>query len=209
VDDADYSRVSQYKWHASPRKHTVYAYAYIGNSRKDSHKISLHRFIMDTPKGSEVDHIDGNGLDCRRHNLRNCTIRQNRQNQRKLRNSLSQFKGVSYRRGRWRAFIAPDGLKTKELGSFASEPEAARAYDRAAISYFGAFALTNFPLSDYAVERVGPIPACGLIANPRRGPLTLAWNTIGEALQFHKLLTIEIRRSCIEHKRLLPESIDA
>lgn len=207
IDDDDYERVSHHKWYASPRKHTVYAYANIGKGRGGNRKISLHRFIMNAQKENEVDHRDGNGLDCRRHNLRDCTTKQNRQNQRKLRNSLSQYKGVSFRRGRWRAFIAPDGVGTKELGSYASEGDAARAYDRAAINYFGAFANTNFPLDDYKIEAVGPISACGALVNPKRGPTMLAWNTIIEALEFRKALTVAIRQSCEYHQRFIPEGL--
>ena len=111
--------------------------------------IYLHRLIL--PGVPIVDHVNGDGLDNRRVNLRPATQSQNNANSRRSSANTSGFKGVSlYRRtGRWRAYL---GTRPKEvhLGYFATREEAARAYDRAAIQTWGDYARTNFPREDYA-----------------------------------------------------------
>lgn len=94
----------------------------------------------------EVDHINGDGLDCRRGNLRLCTSQGNNQNRRKTKAYTSRFKGVSLDRSRnqWRATIKLN-RKLKYLGRFESQRAAAHAYDIAAIKLFGEFARLNFP----------------------------------------------------------------
>jgi len=93
-----------------------------------------------------IDHINGNGLDDRRANMRTCTNQQNMRNLRKRRSGSSIYKGVYYdkRRRTWYARICHNG-KNIHLGTFATEIEAARAYDRAARRLFGEFARLNFP----------------------------------------------------------------
>lgn len=141
VDDEDYERVVQLKWYYDGR--------YVSNcDNKRGRGVRLHRFIMNAPAGVDVDHRDLNKLNCQKSNLRLATRQQNTQSQpkRRINNGTSRFKGVSYerRRGWWVAQICLD-YKTKYLGSFHNEEEAARAYDRAARQYFGEFALVNFP----------------------------------------------------------------
>lgn len=108
--------------------------------------VGMHRVITSAPPGMEVDHINGNGLDNRRGNLRVCTKSGNQRNQRvQSRAKTSVFKGVSRwkKNNRWAAFIKLGGRPTY-LGSFKSEVDAALAYDAAARKHFGAFARTNF-----------------------------------------------------------------
>ena len=111
----------------------------------------MHRQIMKAPKGMVVDHIDGNGLNNRRSNLRICTPRQNQWNRcpLKTRKQTSPFKGVQYPTGKSRPYarIQYNG-KTIHIGVFDSEVEAAQAYDRKAVELFGEFAYLNFP-EDY------------------------------------------------------------
>ncbi|KKN00551.1 hypothetical protein LCGC14_1136610 [marine sediment metagenome] len=190
VDDQDFERVGKYKWTASKRKFTTYATRYTGGGRRSPKRIYLHRFILAAKHGKEVDHINGNGLDCRRLNLRLCTTQENRRNQRKSRGK-SIYKGVSKRArsSNWRAYINVGG-KHKDLGEYVSEYEAGRVYDRAAIEYFGAFAKTNFPIDNY-LSVVGPLPTCG--AEVKNSPsLLISWRSKRDAEQFLHILRQEL-----------------
>lgn len=103
----------------------------------------IHKHILkDVPM---IDHINGNGLDNRRENLRAASQSQNNMNARKRRGkSSSQHKGVRWRpdKGKWHAYIVFDG-KQRNLGLYNDEIEAAEAYNAAASVYFGAFARLN------------------------------------------------------------------
>lgn len=153
VDDEDYEALSRYTWHAviPSGRRTRYAArrAYLGGGRHHGayEYISLHRQIMGLRKGDglEVDHINGDGLDNRRINLRIATRADNRHNTGPL-GGRSRFVGVCPVRGSvtWRAQIGHNG-GTTHLGCFPSEEEAAHAYDRAARVRFGEFARLNLP----------------------------------------------------------------
>lgn len=153
VDDDDFAMVSCFQWHALRRRNKWHA-ARTANGRS----IYMHRVLLNAPPDREVDHANGDGLDNRRFNLRLATKRQNAQNRRSGDpRKASQFHGVSLhpRGNRWRVLICagePDkrgNAKQVYVGHFIDEVEAARAYDRAAIKHFGAFALTNFPKEEY------------------------------------------------------------
>lgn len=103
----------------------------------------MHHEILAVADGLEVDHIDGDGLNNRRSNLREADDVQQGANKRNRKHS-SRFKGVSWdqRKKRWRASIRV-AYKLKNLGRFAREEDAARAYDEAAITAFGRFARLN------------------------------------------------------------------
>ena len=105
--------------------------------------LQLGRFLMGSPRGSLVDHRNRNPLDNRRANLRACTYRQNNVNSARQHGGSSQYRGV-YRtkRGRW---YAQAGTRDERvfLGSFASEVEAALAYNRFAREKYGEFAFQN------------------------------------------------------------------
>jgi hypothetical protein len=136
----DYERVSQYTWTALCSSKNAYA------CRNDRGKtVYLHQFLMNPPKGMVVDHIDGNGLNDRRSNLRVCTKQQNSFNCRPIIGS-SRFKGVHFFKpaGKWRARIRLNGREMC-IGYFDDEIEAAKAYDRKARELFGEYAYLNFP----------------------------------------------------------------
>lgn len=147
VDDADYEWLNQWKWHAIKSKHTFYVGR--NSSRKEGKRtiIKMHRLIMDTPKGMDVDHQDHNGLNCQRHNMRNCTRTQNQAN--KTPRGRSKFLGVLVCGGSGRnkglitAQIQSNHQKV-HLGCFETEEEAAKAYDKAAKLHHGEFANLNF-----------------------------------------------------------------
>lgn len=141
IDEQDLSLVAGYTWYAVTCDRNQYAVAHTPGQHQ--RKIAMHRLIMDFPSGL-VDHRDGNGLNNTRANLRLASPRQNAMNGRK-RAGLSMYRGVRLNSsGTWRAQIW-DGARYVALGSYATEAEAAHAYDAAAIQMRGEFARLNFP----------------------------------------------------------------
>jgi hypothetical protein len=143
VDAEDYERVNQYKWHA--RCEHGYWYA---SRKKDGRTYKLHWEIIGRKDGLMVDHRNGNGLDCRKSNLRHCTRSENMMNSQKMRSEKTatscKYKGVRRsKNGKFEARIMKDG-KRISLGTFEKAEQAAKAYDDAAREQFGDFARTNF-----------------------------------------------------------------
>lgn len=134
VDDEDFSILPK-KWCFDGR----YAVKRIGNK-----KVYLHRFLGNPPKGKEVDHINGDKLDNRRENLRVCEKYQNQMNMKVNVRSTTGFRGVSrYPYGnKWRARIQVR-RESIPLGYFDDIEDAVRAYNQAAIKYYGEFARLN------------------------------------------------------------------
>lgn len=133
-DDEDYDEVMKHKWLGGK-----YSSAII-----DGKKVSMHRFIMkcNDPK-IRVDHINHNGLDNRRCNLRLATYKQNMANRLPSKNGTSKYLGVHKRGNYFRAQISLGKRKSKYLGSFKTEEEAAIAYNEAAKIVHGEFANLN------------------------------------------------------------------
>ncbi len=151
VDEEDYERLFEMdKWYVS-RSEVKGPYAFGYKERQGKKVIQMHNFIMNfiPTKELRLDHINGNGLDNRKENLRPALISENRVNARKKRNSKSQYKGVGvhgqgmYPR-KWRADITIYGEKM-HLGTFFTELDAAKAYDFMANKHYGKFARLNFP----------------------------------------------------------------
>lgn len=141
IDEADYELVSQYRWRAHSAGSGLY---YAIQGARDTN--SMHRLIMSPPDNMQVDHINGDGLDNRRSNLRIATSSQNHANRKRLlRVKSSVYRGVTWHKaaGKWQAAIKANQA-FHYLGVYESEEDAARAYDRAAMIYFGEFANTNF-----------------------------------------------------------------
>jgi hypothetical protein len=141
VDAEDYDRLKKYKWCAVEEGNW-----YAKTFRRDGMPLWMHRLVIDAPKGLYVDHIDHNGLNNCKSNLRLCTNAQNQQNRRPNRGGSSRYKGVhklkSYKK--FRARIVHN-KKAIHLGYFKDEIEAAKAYDKKARELFGEFAYLNFP----------------------------------------------------------------
>ena len=148
VDDADYEFLNQWKWHAGTQGslYTFYAIRQLSVAGgKQRHEL-MHRLILGLKPSDkrQCDHRDRNGLNNQRSNLRACTRTQNQQSSRKRTGSTSRYKGVCWdsNGGKWRSQVY---VKKRQihLGCFVSETDAARAYDAAALRYYGSFAITN------------------------------------------------------------------
>lgn len=140
VDADDYDWLSQYTWHTVANYGRFYAYRQIKGKN-----IAMHRFIMKPADDLVVDHIDGNGLNNTRANLRICTQQQNVCNC-KGRGGESKYKGLCWDKynKKWRAQIHYN-RENRYLGVFEDEVEAAKEYDKEAVKLFGEFAYLNFP----------------------------------------------------------------
>ena len=146
VDPEDYERVAGYKWFAVRYERGYYAQRAAKDSKGRQRNVRMHRVILGEPKGKIIDHINHNGLDNRRANLRVVTRQQNTWNKRKQRgNCSSQYKGVTWlkRMGKWQARIVCSG-KSIFIGYFDDEIWAARAYDSKAAELYGDYAALNF-----------------------------------------------------------------
>ena len=169
IDEEDYDKVmsaisERAKWYYWTNKSPTHPreYAFSGNRRQ-----SIHRVVMDAPKGMDVDHINGNGLDNRKENLRLCTRSQNAMNQKLKSHCVSGYKGVQYDPTRkykytskktgittvresklknpYRALIGDGKGGHISLGRYATAEEAARVRDKKALELHGEYAYLNFP----------------------------------------------------------------
>lgn len=150
IDEEDYIRISTLgKWQAiGPNKGKYYAVHNTHrniNGKRTGITLLLHRFLTNAPEGMEVDHINGDSLDNRKFNLRICTKAQNRANvPGKPNHRSSQYKGVRFKKdhaGNKKAWEAR--IKTKHIGYYATELEAAIAYNQKALEFDGDFAYIN------------------------------------------------------------------
>ena len=148
VDDEDYPELAKHKWYALKPYCTYYAARRVASVNGRRPLVYMHRVILGAKPGEQCDHLNWNGVDNRRANLRLCTQSQNNQNKPKRRGS-SRYLGVEWdtRRDKWAARIRGGGTR-RWLGYFHNEDDAAKAYDRAARELFGEFACLNFPTTE-------------------------------------------------------------
>ena len=142
IDSADVPLVAPHRWQLNTAKgRPDYA-----STEVDRKLVYLHRLILGAAPDERVDHENRDSLDCRRENLRIATPQQNCANVGPRSHSTNPYKGIARRvDGKaWVARIQVDG-KGVHLGSFPTADAAARAYDRAAVYYYGRFAGLNFP----------------------------------------------------------------
>jgi hypothetical protein len=145
VDDEDFDFLNQWKWE--------YSHGYARRSKPINGQYSMHRVVVNPPKGVELDHIDGNKLNNQKSNLRFATRSENGFNRGKNKSNTSGYKGVfwggddSKRVKKWKAQITVN-RKVHYLGRFLTKEEASLAYKEAAKKYHGEFARTE----DYATS---------------------------------------------------------
>ena len=139
LDERDAYLLEAFNWFVVPMRNTYYVRRNVARGVV----AYMHRDIMEPPDGWVVDHIDGDGLNNRRANLRIATNGQNQANQRLRLNNTSGFKGVSWvpRRQRWHAYINKEGRRS-HLGYFTDLEDARAAYAAASVALHGAFAGT-------------------------------------------------------------------
>lgn len=153
VDDEDEKIVTQFKWKADKGCRTYYAVRTQHNYNKGIDKkktISMHRFILFNHgikiENFDIDHINGDGLDNQKSNLRICTRQENARNQKgkSAERFHNPFKGVHWEKcnSKYLAHIWYGGKQIR-LGLFRNPIEAARVYNAAAIYYFREFACLN------------------------------------------------------------------
>jgi hypothetical protein len=161
IDASDAPLICEQRWRVQLAKCGL-KYAVSGTRPR---VVLLHRMLLDAEKGQIVDHINGDGLDNRRSNLRFATHSQNMANRKVARDGC---KGVWFdkRDGCWRAELHLGGKKVA-LGTFPTEADAARAYDRAALAAYGTFARTNAMLGLFADEAPLVFPFTDMQPGPR------------------------------------------
>lgn len=138
VDDRDYEWLMEMgPWYANDHTRGTWTAEMSGG-------LLMHRFILNAPKGMDVDHINGDSLDNQRANLRVCTHAENGRNIHKNNRNMSEYKGVRFKRDR-KKYVAriKVNYKSIHLGYYETPDEAALAYNVAAKKYFGEYAWLN------------------------------------------------------------------
>jgi hypothetical protein len=137
VDDADYERLNQRRWHFS------LGYAKCNPTLSLGKGGLMHRILLNLSSREDIDHINGNKLDNRRSNLRVCSRSDNLCNSKPHKDNACGYKGVYQVGARWRAMIMVAGARV-HIGMYDSCDEAAKAYDNEAVRLNKQFAKTNF-----------------------------------------------------------------
>jgi hypothetical protein len=139
VDDEDFEELNKFRWYCD-RKYAVRDIT----SQGIRDRVYMHRLIANAPDHLEVDHINGDGADNRKENLRLCTHAENSRNRRAQKNNTTKYKGVWFSK-RDNRFVAETRLNGKKItiGFFKTAEEASEAYKAKVLEIHGAFANTN------------------------------------------------------------------
>jgi hypothetical protein len=138
VDDEDYDYLNSFRWRVFNSRGLLYAMKHAG-TKKDKH---MHRVIMNTPNDAFCDHIDHNGLNNQKSNLRNCTHQQNMSNRKPYGSSC--YLGVYFSRGKYIVAQIQVNKELYYLGVCTTEKQAAIRYDAAALYFHGEYCNLNF-----------------------------------------------------------------
>jgi len=161
IDTEDYDKVKDYTWRlrkSQTKSDNVY---YPQSLSKENYKktVQMYHLLVEVEKGKVIDHINGNGLDNRKENLRLATASQNQYNGRTRVDNPHGYRGVYYAKrcpnNPWYTKIQANKGETKiTKGNFSTKEEAAETYDKLAVSLHGEFAKLNFPdkLEQYLAE---------------------------------------------------------
>jgi len=148
VDEQDFDKINQYRWKSSfvGKAKTPYA-----TSSHFGRTVYMHRLVMDAPKGTVIDHIDGNGLNNSSDNLRFVTYSQNNMNQPIRCDNTSGHKGINWceDRQKYQVYINID-RKRKSLGRYKTLEEAIYVRDHAVKAHYGEYARENSSLPEDA-----------------------------------------------------------
>jgi hypothetical protein len=151
VDNADYETFNKFNWVAQKSGHKFYAVRRVKIDGK-SKDIYLHREIMKAPVEMYVDHINGDGLDCRKENMRLVTKSQNAMNRRLRSDNKIGIVGVSQlKNGKYKSYCSING-KFTSLGTFATLEEAKIARKSSEVKHYGEYARSKDRLVEQLPE---------------------------------------------------------
>ncbi len=141
IDEEDYPVISRFTWHVKKDKNTFYAYTQVKFGGKPC-GLPMHRLVTGM-SNSQIDHINRNGIDNRKENLRYCTNQQNSYN--RVHFNKHGFRGVYIPRGCKKfAYQIAAGKKRRYKYGYETAAEAARGYDEASKELHGEFGIRNF-----------------------------------------------------------------
>lgn len=146
LDEADLSAVLEHNWYAVRKGNKIYACTTLYDKNRSSkrYKLYMHRYLKGAIKGETVDHVNGDGMDNTRCNLRKCSKAENARNSELSASNTSGYKGVTWNKNakKWLAQLKVD-RRHVYIGVFTDILDAAKAYNTAALEHFGEFARLN------------------------------------------------------------------